>query len=238
MALRPEDRYASPAALADDIERWLADEPVSAYREPARARAARWGRRHRTWVAAMAVLLVTSTIGLAASTVLIRAEKLRTERQKARTEQSFRENRAAIREFLAIADSEKSPESQPLRKKILLAAKGHYEKFLEDHSGDPDIQSELASTHFQIAEILLATGLGVVGETGDEARRNNVQASSIYETLARRHPDVTKYREYLELCSAQLDRLEEAESQASISDPSLRLFFHPEGIILPFTRKS
>ena len=34
MALKPEDRYASPRALADDLERWLADEPVSAYREP------------------------------------------------------------------------------------------------------------------------------------------------------------------------------------------------------------
>ena len=34
MAMKPEDRYASPRALADDVERWLADEPVSAYREP------------------------------------------------------------------------------------------------------------------------------------------------------------------------------------------------------------
>ena len=33
MALKPEDRYATPRALADDIERWLADEPVAAYRE-------------------------------------------------------------------------------------------------------------------------------------------------------------------------------------------------------------
>ena len=34
MALRPEDRYESPRALADDVERWMADEPVSAYSEP------------------------------------------------------------------------------------------------------------------------------------------------------------------------------------------------------------
>jgi serine/threonine protein kinase len=34
MALRPEDRYASAGALADDLEHWLADEPVAAYREP------------------------------------------------------------------------------------------------------------------------------------------------------------------------------------------------------------
>ena len=34
MALEPEDRYQSPRGLAEDIERWLADEPVTAWREP------------------------------------------------------------------------------------------------------------------------------------------------------------------------------------------------------------
>ena len=34
MALSPEDRYTTPRALADDLERWMADEPVSAWREP------------------------------------------------------------------------------------------------------------------------------------------------------------------------------------------------------------
>ena len=33
MALKPADRYQSPKDLADEIEHWLADEPVSAYRE-------------------------------------------------------------------------------------------------------------------------------------------------------------------------------------------------------------
>ena len=28
MATKPEDRYASCRALADDVERWMADEPV------------------------------------------------------------------------------------------------------------------------------------------------------------------------------------------------------------------
>jgi eukaryotic-like serine/threonine-protein kinase len=34
MAHRPEDRYSSATALADDIERWLAGSPVSAHRGP------------------------------------------------------------------------------------------------------------------------------------------------------------------------------------------------------------
>ena len=43
MALQPEDRYASCRALAEDVERWMADEPVTAWREPLSRRARRWG---------------------------------------------------------------------------------------------------------------------------------------------------------------------------------------------------
>ena len=52
MALKPEDRYPTPKALGEDIEHWMADEPVSAYREPWPARVARWARRHKTTVSA------------------------------------------------------------------------------------------------------------------------------------------------------------------------------------------
>src|SRR5262249_41890169 len=34
MATRPSDRYACGRALAEDVERWMADEPVTAYPEP------------------------------------------------------------------------------------------------------------------------------------------------------------------------------------------------------------
>jgi WD40 repeat protein/tetratricopeptide (TPR) repeat protein/tRNA A-37 threonylcarbamoyl transferase component Bud32 len=46
MARRPEDRYATAQALAADVERWLADEPVTAYREGMRERLGRFLRRH------------------------------------------------------------------------------------------------------------------------------------------------------------------------------------------------
>src|SRR5208283_3392527 len=66
MALRPEDRYPSARALADDIERWLADEPISARREPILERVRRWMRRNRSAVAALVAAFVMATIGLAA----------------------------------------------------------------------------------------------------------------------------------------------------------------------------
>ena len=57
MARRPEDRYDSAKALADDVEHWLADEPVAAWREPVTTRGGagrrgtvrRWRRPRWRW---------------------------------------------------------------------------------------------------------------------------------------------------------------------------------------------
>ena len=70
MALEPENRYGSCRALAEDIERWMADEPVSAWREPLTVRARRWARNHRTEVTGVAAALLAGLIGLAAVAVV------------------------------------------------------------------------------------------------------------------------------------------------------------------------
>src|SRR5262249_21021504 len=67
MALRPEHRYSSARELAEDLERWLADEPVLAYREPASTRRVRWGRRHRPM---MTGAVIATLVTLAGSLVL------------------------------------------------------------------------------------------------------------------------------------------------------------------------
>jgi WD40 repeat protein/serine/threonine protein kinase len=82
MARRPQDRYASAADLATEIERWLADEPVLAYPEPAVARLARWGRRHKPIVAGAAALLVSVVAGLSGTVVLLDQEQRKTEAQR------------------------------------------------------------------------------------------------------------------------------------------------------------
>jgi serine/threonine protein kinase/tetratricopeptide (TPR) repeat protein len=66
MALNPEDRYGSCRTLAEDIERWMADEPVTAWPEPLARRARRWAKRNRTAVTAAAVALLAGVVGLGA----------------------------------------------------------------------------------------------------------------------------------------------------------------------------
>src|SRR6185437_5357878 len=68
MALKPGDRYPAPRALADDVERWMADEPVTAWREPFGRRLRRWARRNRTIVTAAAALLLTAVVALSVGT--------------------------------------------------------------------------------------------------------------------------------------------------------------------------
>src|SRR5262249_23483003 len=47
MAKDPEDRYRAAQELADDLERFLKDEPIRARRPTPVQRARQWGRRHR-----------------------------------------------------------------------------------------------------------------------------------------------------------------------------------------------
>ena len=66
MALDPERRYRSCRALADEIERWMADEPVTAWREPFVRRARQWARRNRTAVATLAATVLVALAGTGA----------------------------------------------------------------------------------------------------------------------------------------------------------------------------
>ena len=67
MALRQADRYDNPSALADDIERYLADEPLNALREPLTLRGRRWIRKHPRVVASLAA---TVLVGLVSTAVI------------------------------------------------------------------------------------------------------------------------------------------------------------------------
>jgi len=66
LAMRKEDRYQSATELADDMERYLAGEPVSAYQESLPERTWRWVKRHRTALSRTLGAAVILAIGLTA----------------------------------------------------------------------------------------------------------------------------------------------------------------------------
>jgi eukaryotic-like serine/threonine-protein kinase len=82
-------RYLSAEDLANDVRQWLADEPVSVYREPLTTRAIRWAKRHRTAVAVACAVTATALIGLSVATVLVTREKNQVVVEKKKAEDNF-----------------------------------------------------------------------------------------------------------------------------------------------------
>jgi serine/threonine protein kinase len=95
LAARPADRYAGAGEVADEVRRWLADEPVAARREPLPARAGRWLRRHRQLVTAAAAVLLAAlplSLALAANREQARRQAEQAERET-RKQKEIAENR-------------------------------------------------------------------------------------------------------------------------------------------------
>ncbi len=71
MALDPSLRYRSALVLAEDIERWLADEPVSAWDDPWPDKARRWVRRHQPLVSGLAATVAVTLSALSLAVPLL-----------------------------------------------------------------------------------------------------------------------------------------------------------------------
>lgn len=75
MATQREDRYQKASDFAEDIDRWIAGDPVSAYPEGLLKRMERWGRKHLTALGSGIVLLTGLTLGLAWMNQRVRVER-------------------------------------------------------------------------------------------------------------------------------------------------------------------
>jgi eukaryotic-like serine/threonine-protein kinase len=144
MALRPEDRYGTPRALAEDLERWMADEPVAAWVEPFSRRARRWAQRNRTAVTTAAVAVLVALAGTATVlTVQTRANRdlreanARTLRERDLARQNFDLARRAVDDYLTRVGQNPLLKEQglhDLRHELLEAALTYYRDFLRQRA--------------------------------------------------------------------------------------------------------
>ena len=163
MALKPPDRYASPRALADDLDNWLADEPVSAWPEPWAVRARRWLSRHRTLVTAGSAAVLVAVVALSGAAILLAAANARetqarelAQRRAREAEASFRLARRAVdRYHTEVSENEllREPGLELLRKTLLALARDAYDQFAKEHGDDPDVRYELANAQARLADI-------------------------------------------------------------------------------------
>ena len=140
------ERYTTAAELAQEVQRYLADEPVQAFTEPWTTRVLRWARRHKTYVSTAAVLLVTATVALAASNVLVSNEKKEAERQGGQA-------RHAVQMLTKVADIGFDDRLDPLQKEFLEEALTYYELFTSRVAHDPTVRLEHGRVYQQMGDI-------------------------------------------------------------------------------------
>ena len=140
MALEANDRYPGPRELADDVERWLADASVSAYRESAIESASRWLRQHSTLVfsaAAIGIVAIAAGWGMAwlaeNSRQRIANEKLRAEKSEGIAQRNFDRALEAVDQMLTRVGNERLAEvpfMTNVRKQLLEDALHFYQNTL------------------------------------------------------------------------------------------------------------
>jgi len=186
MALAPEGRYSSARALGDDIERWLADQPVLAYAEPLPARAMRWVRRRKQWVAAAAVMLILTVLGLAVHDWRITREQGRTTDQLAMTRDALRELYKVSGENLAYI-----PNTEKLREYLAQLVLDRYQQLGDKFPADPGVRLETAQVYRVIG------GIGRI--TGQYAKSHESYENAIkgLTTLCEEDQDQADYRRRL-----------------------------------------
>jgi len=124
----PSERYVSVTALADDLRRYLRNQPISARPDTIRYRAAKFVRRNSTIVVLAVVAAAASSAGLVATALQVRST--RAERDLALRQLSRAERITNLNEVLltdtAPAGASLSP-SQLLEREERIVQREHYE---------------------------------------------------------------------------------------------------------------
>ena len=194
LAKKPSDRYGSASELANEVQRWLADEPVRAYREPLTVRAGRWMKRHRTFVTSALAAGLVALVGLA----VILTVQSRSNRELSaanhllqdaneRERQRFDLALEAISAFrTGVTDDAllKDDQFKGVRTKLLGGAAGFYRKLEKLMQGQEDARSRqaLGKAYFELGQ--LEFGIG----TFDQAEAAQERARAIRQQLAEADP--------------------------------------------------
>jgi serine/threonine-protein kinase len=201
MTLQAADRYPTPLALAADVERWLADEPVRAYRDPLAVRLVRWGRRHQKLVTGGTALLLTAVLALAVGLGVVERERAQTaaanerERQaRELAEANFNLAQTAVDRYLNAVTEDRRLKDQDffaLRKKLLETAVPFYEQLAEAKAGDSKQEAARGRAYQRLAYVREQMGQREAALADYERMR------AVFAQLAAGFPTVPAYRHEL-----------------------------------------
>jgi serine/threonine-protein kinase len=198
----PARRYASAAALGDDLRRFLDGKPIVARRVRSWERVAKWVKR-RPLVAALLALLVVALGTLATMMILhnqelqsalerVQAEQRETQRASALAEENFTSALAAVDQLL-MRVGEKTlqglPQLEKVQRQVYEDALRLYLELLDRKTNDPTTLQKVSHAYARLAEarILLGEFHG-----GEESLR---RAAGLLARLTAEHPHDLVLRE-------------------------------------------
>ncbi len=169
----PARRYATAGALADDLRRFRAGEPVTARPAGVAERAAKWARR-KPWQAAAAGLAVAGVLGLAgglaalagmyrevrATNADLTATNAQLDRSRAESEATLNYALASLDEYhFALADKLKEvPQAEKLRLEVLGQARKTLDELAALDPARPTVQSYLMDGYARLAAVQTQVG--------------------------------------------------------------------------------
>ncbi|MCR4413041.1 MAG: protein kinase [Thermoguttaceae bacterium] len=142
-----EDRYATAQDLADDLRRFVRDEPIHAVRPGSWQRAGRWARRHRALVVAASAILLLVAIAAIVASILVWQERNRTAAALAESQANLGVARRVVDDmYLRVAQEwiAEQPKLTPLQREFLEKALAFYQSCAEKQSEDSPFDAAIA----------------------------------------------------------------------------------------------
>jgi eukaryotic-like serine/threonine-protein kinase len=155
-------RYETANGFAQDVQHYLADEPVQACPPSRSYRLGKFARRNRKLLvtaAAFAVLLVTGTVISAWQWREAEKQRVRAEDKSAEAAANLAAARQAVDDwFTKISQTTllEAPGLQPLRKELLEAALTYYQGLLEQARDNGELRGDVAAAQLRLSVIYVS----------------------------------------------------------------------------------
>ncbi|MFK7742492.1 MAG: protein kinase [Planctomycetota bacterium] len=192
----PSERYAQAGALAADLRRYLAKEPISMRRPTFAYQLRMFARRRRGLVLAMAATLTVAAVGGGASILLAlraqRAERQVLEESARRGEAMRRVFTDAMRRVIDLpAKLVGLPGATKLRRDVVMRAVEQLEYVAANVPLDRDMRAALARAYFNLSDVQHSSGQGHFGER-EQAVANLACATTYLDQVLADNPDDTE----------------------------------------------
>ena len=135
MSKDPSSRYSTALEMAEDLGRYLKDQPILARRPSVAARASKWVRRHKGFVTAAFVVLLLGLVALAVDLFRVGKEQRQTQAALDRAKDNLLLARSAVDKFLVeigISGMADLAPPRPARRRLLEAALRFHERNFDD----------------------------------------------------------------------------------------------------------